>query len=52
MDHTRPAHVLVRDWAKGKPAAFDVTVTSSLTPDILAEARMRVGVAIEAAERI
>ena len=51
LDHTRRADVLVRDWAQGKPAAFDITVTSPLTPAILAEASMRVGAAAEAAER-
>ena len=50
LDCTRPADVLVRDWAQGKPAAFDITVTSPLTPAILAEASMRVGAAAEAAE--
>ena len=38
LDRARPADVLVRDWAQGKPAAFDITVTSPLTPAILAEA--------------
>ena len=42
--------MLVRDWAQGKPAAFDITVTSPLTPAILAEASRRVGAAAEAAE--
>ena len=41
--------MLVRDWAQGKPAAFDITVTSPLTPAILAEASRRVGAAAEAA---
>eukprot|EP00731_Ephydatia_muelleri_P030964 Em0022g478a len=50
LDRTRPADVLVRDWAQGKPAAFDITVTSPLTPAILAEASRRVGAAAEAAE--
>ena len=40
FDCTRTADVLVRDWAQGKPAAFDITVTSPLTPAILAEACM------------
>ena len=52
LDHTRPADVLVRDWAQGKPAAFDITVISPLTPAILADASVRVGAAAEAAERI
>ena len=46
LDRTRPADVLVRDWAQGKSAAFDITVTSPLTPAILAGASRRV----EAAE--
>ena len=29
---TRPADVLVPNWVLGKPAAFDITVTSPLTP--------------------
>ena len=50
LDRARPADVLVRDWAQGKPAAFDITVTSPLTPAILAEASRRVGAAAEASE--
>ena len=42
--------MLVRDWAQGKPAACDITVTPPLTPAILAEASRRVGAAAEAAE--
>ena len=34
--HTRPADVLIAEWDRGKPAAFDVTVTS-LCPAILRE---------------
>ena len=32
-DHinSRPADILVQGWDRGKPAAFDVTVTSPLT---------------------
>ena len=37
LDGTHPADVLVLDWKLGKPAAFDITVTSPLTPDILAK---------------
>ena len=51
LDHTRPADVLMRDWALGKPAAFDITVTSPLNPTILAEVCLRVSAAAEAAER-
>ena len=42
--------MLVIDSAQGKLAAFDITVTSPLTPAILAEACMRVGAAAEATE--
>ena len=31
LDHARPADVLVRDWAQGKLAAFDITAMSPLT---------------------
>lgn len=33
-DHVKtcPADILVQVWDRGKPAAFDVTVTSPLTP--------------------
>ena len=34
-NHTRPADVLIEGWDRGKPAAFDVTVTSPLCPAIL-----------------
>ena len=37
LDGTHPADVLVMDWKLGKPAAFDITVTSPLTPAILAK---------------
>ena len=35
--YARPAHVLVDGWDRAKPAAFDVTVTSPLTPVTLNE---------------
>ena len=28
--HTRPADVLVQNWSSGRPAAFDICVTSPL----------------------
>ena len=39
-DHvnTRPADVLVQGWDRGKPAAFEITVTSPLTPTTLRDA--------------
>ena len=51
MSHSQPADVLVRDWAQGKPAAFDIMATSPLSPAILAETSLRVEAAAEAAER-
>ena len=43
--------MLVRDWAQGRPAAFDITITSPLTPGILAKASVRVGTSAKAAEK-
>ena len=36
--NSRPADILVQGWERGLPAAFDVTVTSPLTPASLEEA--------------
>ncbi|KAL5474492.1 hypothetical protein EMCRGX_G026447 [Ephydatia muelleri] len=47
LDCTCPADVLVMDWAQGKPAAFDITVTSSI---LLAVASLRVGTTGETVE--
>ena len=51
-DHinSRPADILVQGWDRGKPAAFDVTVTSPLTPVTLNNASASVGAAAYAAE--
>ena len=51
-DHvnSRPADVLVQGWDRGKPAAFDVTVASPLTPVTLNNASTSVGAAAYAAE--
>ena len=38
---SRPADILVLNWMIGKPAAFDVTVVSSLNPITLIEAGAR-----------
>ena len=43
--NTRPADILVPNWSLGKPAAFDLTITSSLNPSILSEAGSAVSVA-------
>ena len=51
-DHvnSRPADVLVQGWDRGKPAAFDVTVASPLTPVTLNNASTSVGAAAYAAQ--
>ena len=41
--HSRPADVLVNNWHLGKPAAFDLTITSPLNPTTLTEAGVRCG---------
>ena len=33
--NSRPADILIQSWDRGHPAAFNVTVTSPLTPAIL-----------------
>ena len=47
--HSRP-DVLVAGWERGKPAAFDITVTSPLCPAFLGEAS-RVAAALAAETR-
>eukprot|EP00731_Ephydatia_muelleri_P025503 Em0017g586a len=37
--HSRPADIVVNNWHLGKPAAFDLTITSPLNPITLTEAR-------------
>ena len=41
--HSRPVDVLVAGWERGKPAAFDITVTSPLCPAFLGEASQVTG---------
>ena len=48
--HTRPADVLVPNWVLGKPAAFDITVTSPLTPITLYKASVKSGSTAQVAE--
>ena len=43
--HTRPADLFVPNWVLGKPAAFDLSVTSPLNPTTLLEASVTTGVA-------
>eukprot|EP00731_Ephydatia_muelleri_P019621 Em0012g446a len=50
--NTRPAHVLVPNWSLGKPAAFDLTITSLLNPSILSEAGVMAGFAASVAESV
>ena len=48
--NTHSADVLVQGWDRGKPAAFDITVTSPLTPATLRDASTSSGAAAHAAE--
>ena len=48
-DRTRPADVLVPNWVLGKPAAFDLSVTSMLNAHIFQEACVTAGSAALAA---
>ena len=43
---SRPADYLVPNWSTGKPAAFDITVTSPLNPISLPEAKVTGGSAL------
>ena len=47
---SRPADILVPNWDLGKPAAFDLSVTSTLHPSVLLEASMTAGSAALVAE--
>ena len=47
---TRPADILVTSWGVKDTAAFDITVTSPLSPKIVSEAGGSAGVAAKAAE--
>ena len=48
--HTRPADVLVPNWVLGKPAALDLSVTSTLNTQVFQEARVIAGSAALAAQ--
>ena len=43
--HTRPADLLVPNWVLGKPAAFDLSVTSPLNLTTILEASVTTGAA-------
>ena len=51
LRQSRPADLLVADWERGRPAAWDVTVASPLTPAVLNEAGMTAGAAAAASEQ-
>ena len=42
--HTHPADLFVPNWVLGKPAAFDLSVTSPLNPTTLLKASVTTGV--------
>ena len=46
--HSRPADILVPNWSVGKPAAFDLSVTSPLNLNVLLEAGLTAGAAARA----
>ena len=50
LSRSRPVDALVNNWIGGIPAAFDVTVTSSLTPVSLHESSVTAGTAALLAE--
>ena len=49
-EHTRPADVLVPNWVLSKPAAFDLSVTSTLNAQIFQEECVTAGSAALAAQ--
>eukprot|EP00731_Ephydatia_muelleri_P026672 Em0018g772a len=49
-EHTRPADILVPNWVLGKPAAFDLPVTSMLNAQIFQEVCVTAGSAALAAQ--
>ena len=48
--HTRPADVLVQNWSRGRPAVFDICVTSPLNTLTLSEVGVCAGAAAQAGE--
>ena len=51
-DHSRPADILLSNWALGKPDAFDISVTSPLNPKIVSVAGLSaVAAALSTEER-
>eukprot|EP00731_Ephydatia_muelleri_P013062 Em0007g372a len=48
--HSRPADVLISNWALEKTAACDISVTSPLNSNIMSEAGVTAGAAVQATE--
>ena len=48
--HSRPADVLISNWALGKTAACDISVSSPLNSNIMSEAGVTAGAAAQATE--
>ena len=48
--HSRPADVLISNWALGKTAACDISVTTPLNSNIMSEAGVTAGAAAQATE--
>ena len=44
-DHSCPADILLPNWALGKPAVFDISVTSPLNPKIVSVEGLSAGAA-------
>ena len=49
-DHSRPADILLPNWALGKPAVFDISVMSPLNPKIVSVAGLSAGAAVLSTE--
>ena len=49
-NHSCSADILLPNWAFGKPAAFDISVTSQLNPKIVPIAALSVGAAAMSTE--
>ena len=49
-DHSCPEDILLTNWALGKPAAFDISVTSLLNPKTVPVAALSVGAAAMSTE--
>ena len=50
LSQSRLTDIIVQDWDRGKPAAFDISVVSPINSNTLSAARATAGAASEAAE--